>query len=338
MIFYIRADANKQIGTGHVMRCLSIAMELKNRGIETIFLNADHDSDQMIHARGFKTHCLHSLWNDMETELPALLQYIKENNITHILVDSYFVTKRYFESLQCVVQMSYMDDIGLPYGNLYALINYNIYAPKMGYEKRTDLHAQKYLLGPQYVPLREEFQNITPVFHEVVKNVMISTGGTDGYNVAGNILKCVAGKYPDVTFHVISGVMNQNYDCLCQLQQKEDNIRLYSNVLKMSEIMCRCDLAISACGSTIYELCACGVPLITYTLADNQLLGAKELELQKLAVYCGDCRKGMGTMIEAIDMSLAEMINSKEKRYQMQERQLNVINCQGSLILTDQIV
>ena len=252
-------------------------------------------------------------------------------------MDSYFVTKRYFESLQCVVQVSYMDDIGLAYGNLYALINYNIYAPKMGYEKRTDMHAQKYLLRPQYVPLREEFQNITPIFHEVVKNVMISTGGTDGYNVAGNILKCVVGKYPDVTFHVISGVMNQNYDCLCQLQQKENNIRLYSNVLKMSEIMCQCDLAISACGRTIYELCACGVLLITYTQADNQLLGAKELELQKLAVYCGDCRNDIGELTKRIGRVLEKIVYDKQERFVIQRNQLKCVGSNGVVYLVSDL-
>ena len=68
-MFYIRTDANKEIATGHVMRCLSVAGELKKHNIDTTFITADHEADELIHRRGYQTICLNSVWNDLEIEI-----------------------------------------------------------------------------------------------------------------------------------------------------------------------------------------------------------------------------------------------------------------------------
>ena len=44
-MFYIRADANNEIATGHVMRCMSIADEMRQNNINVCFLTADHNAD-----------------------------------------------------------------------------------------------------------------------------------------------------------------------------------------------------------------------------------------------------------------------------------------------------
>lgn len=61
--------------------------------------------------------------------------------------------------------------------------------------------------------------------------------------------------------------------------------------------MQKCDIAISAAGSTLYELCATGIPAITYTLADNQLIAAEQFDKQGIMLSAGDCRDDEGFIV-----------------------------------------
>ena len=84
--------------------------------------------------------------------------------------------------------------------------------------------------------------------------------------------------------------MEKPSKCRISAVRAEDNIILHENVTEMKSLIIGCDLAISAAGSTLYEICACGVPLITYSLADNQIPGAEAFDRLKLGVNVGDLR------------------------------------------------
>lgn len=84
--------------------------------------------------------------------------------------------------------------------------------------------------------------------------------------------------------------MNQDLPVIQQLMAGEDNIFIHYNVNNMAELMSECDAAISAAGSTLYELCATQTPTITYILADNQILGAESFERNGVLKNAGDVR------------------------------------------------
>lgn len=304
-MFYIRADANKKIATGHVMRCITIADELKSRGKEVCFITADHFSDEIIKKRGYTSICLNSRWYKLEKELfndETFINILKKGNVEGIIVDSYYVSSEYLATLSNICKTVYIDDIfSLEQYPVDYLINYNIYGKKLDYKSKC-LPNTKLLLGPSYAPLRKEFQNIKPILRKEVKAVFISTGGADKYNIAGRILSKVVNnkEYKDIEFHVISGAMNINMEYLLKVQEKDKNIYIHKNISNMSEIMQLCDIAVSACGSTMYELCACGLPIITYSFADNQLPGTKEFEAEGVALNCGDVRDGINEVIGKI--------------------------------------
>ena len=78
-------------------------------------------------------------------------------------------------------------------------------------------------------------------------------------------------------FHIILDTIETDVEKIKKLAEKHTQICIHQNVKKMSELMQQCDMAVSAAGSTLYELCACGMPTITYVLADNQKLGESSL-------------------------------------------------------------
>ncbi|MCI6655869.1 MAG: UDP-2,4-diacetamido-2,4,6-trideoxy-beta-L-altropyranose hydrolase, partial [Clostridium sp.] len=245
--------------------------------------------------------------NELETgKIVSILN--NTDNLEGIIVDTYYVTEKYLEILHKICKTIYIDDLyALNKYSVDILINYNIYGTDLDYVSRC-LQTTQILLGPKYVPLRKEFQNIKPIFRENVKNIFISTGGADKFNIAGKLLEAVVERscleeyklFNDVSYHVISGKLNANLPKLLKISNKHKNIIIHKNVSNMAEIMTKCDIAVSACGSTMYELCACGLPIITYSFADNQLDGIRKFDKLGLVINCGDVREGIKNIVELI--------------------------------------
>jgi UDP-2,4-diacetamido-2,4,6-trideoxy-beta-L-altropyranose hydrolase len=271
-MLYIRADGNAKIGTGHIMRCLSIADAVKKRGGEASFIVADLYMEKQLTESGFQVICLNSVWNQMDGEIDKLTSVIEAKSIKKLLVDSYYVTEEYLNRLRELTYLIYIDDLNAFNYPCDMLINYNCYADKFDYLSR--YRDTELLLGCRYVPLREEFYNLPQRIPErEVRAVMITAGGSDLYNVAGKIVKLAksTSDFKLTEFHVVAGQLNPHVVELSRLSSKNNGVIIYKNVQDMSKLMRNCDVAVSAGGSTLYELCACGVPTVTLTTADNQL-------------------------------------------------------------------
>ena len=97
----------------------------------------------------------------------------------------------------------------------------------------------------------------------------------------------------------------------------------------MSEIMRECDVAVSAAGSTLYELCACGVPTVTYVFADNQINGADEFSRLGLMINAGDIRE-TNYECDSILYSLRKMIEDSEIRTSISYKMKSVVDGNGA--------
>ena len=117
---WIRTDGNEKIATGHLMRCLSIARACANQGKHVCFLTADAQSESLLRERftspsEFEIQCLHSDYQDMEKELPALERILQADHASSerilqkgaawILIDSYYVTASYLKTLKQVMPL-----------------------------------------------------------------------------------------------------------------------------------------------------------------------------------------------------------------------------------------
>ncbi len=317
-MIYIRTDMNDIIATGHVMRTLAVADAARMRGEETTFILADDQAAALLEERKYPYLILHTVWNDMESELPVLKRVIRERKIKRILVDSYQVTARYFEKLSKIVETAYIDDLNAFHYAVDTLICYANYWEKFHYDQ--NYPGTQLFLGTEYVPLRQAFfdcgrKNIAP--H--VKRVLLMSGGTDRYGVLERFLSEVNTKsYEQID--VICGRYNGAYDTLRREYAQEHNIRIHRAVSDMERYMTEADLAISAGGITLYELCACGTPTISYALADNQLDNVKKFQEDGQIAYAGDVR--MDDVVKNIKHCMeiyAAVSVRQEKSLQMQK-------------------
>lgn len=299
MNIVFRADANHNIGMGHIMRCLSIADACKSNGHNTTFIIAEDNVKNLIMDRGFDVFVLSSDYTQMTDELTLWPDY---KQIDLIFIDSYYVTQSYFLALKQKFnsKLVYIDDLlTFPY-SVDILINYNIYSKKVDYAKLYFSSRNKVpmlLLGPKYAPLRTMFKNL-PIKEQKkhVSDVLISTGGSDDLHIASNFVKALLKQnHLKYTYHILIGALNQDKNELKKNTKGNANIILHENVSNMKDLLQSMDIVVSAAGSTLYEICACGVPLITYITADNQIRGAEAFEKLNLAVNIGDLREDEAT-------------------------------------------
>lgn len=330
---YIRVDGNEIIATGHVMRCLSIAEQLRELGFEVIFIVADARSRELIQSRNFQMQVLNSVWNDLDQETEQLCDYIKQHTVSVLLLDSYYVTKEYLQKLSQYTKIVYIDDLFRFDYTVHTLINYSAFAESERYRElyRRENRMPEMLLGSAYIPLRKEFVYQPYRMHESVRKVLITTGGTDQLNVAGNILDKVIehGALMQLEYHVIIGCFNQNKEHLYALGQQNPNIQLHENVTNMADWMRDCDIAISAGGTTLYELCACGIPTICLEVADNQE-GAVNWEQNDYMQYAGNAYKDMESCLKNCIEALYMYNGHPEIRERRSKRMQELVDGNGA--------
>lgn len=288
-MLYIRTDMNEKIATGHVMRCLSIADAAKDIGEETVFILADEQAVPLLKERGYAYIVLHTQWDDMESELPELETCIRERKIRRILIDSYQVTECYLRRLSQTVQIYYMDDVNSFLYPVNGIICYANYWEKFCYPNRYP-NAELYL-GPNYVPLRKEFCHCkTKKIRPKAENLLLMSGGSDPYGILDKILEKLD-KRLFQRVDVICGMYGADDNSLKEKYQPHENIRLHKAVQNLDVYMKEADLAVSAGGTTLYELCAVGTPAISYSIADNQMDNVRKFEEDGIIPYAGDVRK-----------------------------------------------
>lgn len=262
-----------------------------------------------------------------------MLPVISECSPNGLILDSYFVTPSYMTALRNAAPLLYMDDLNLFDYPADVVVNYGLYAEKMEYPP-----GKIYLLGPQYAPLREEFRGMKrrmPARN--VKQVLLSTGGGDPEHVA---LACVRylreHRKSDIVLHVILGAMNQDAAEIERMARELPQVVPHKSVKDMRALMLQCDAAIAAAGTTLFELCACGLPTVTYALADNQLGGAAVFEKAGLMLHAGDIR-GKSDFAAALFARLDELAADWPLRQSMAERMQKLVDGNGAPRLAKQI-
>ncbi len=328
-----RTDGSSKIGMGHIYRCLSIADGLAKRGIMSLFMLSNYEMMDLIIRRGFSVINLNSDPGDMESEIYITKSYIRDSNLPLIIIDSYSVTENYLAEIKKTCKIAYIDDVlAFPYKVDY-LINYNMYADVEDYKKLYGENLMPYLLlGSSYAPLREEFDDdLSRTVSKDVKNVLVSTGGADILGVAVKFAEYIKTKNDkEYTYHFIVGGASPYYDELIKITDGMDNIVIHKNVTEMRDLMMSCDMALSASGTTLYELSACGVPTVTYVVADNQIRGAEIFNKKGLMVSLGDIR-GRDDICEDMYIALKDLGADYNKRKDMTEKMQSVIDGKGAL-------
>lgn len=309
------------------MRCLAIAKALRTRAEEVMFIIADNQAEYILKQHNFKYIILHTKWDDLESELIPIKEIIKKYDVNNLLIDSYKVTYKYLEFLGKLTKTYYIDDIGKFDYPVDGIICYANYWSELCY--RLDDARVSYYLDTSYVPLQQEFWDMPhKVISNKVKNLLIMTGGSDPYNITSRILDKIDTKdYEEID--VICGRYNKNYNDLAIKYKTEKNVSILKDVNNIYEFMKKTDVAISAGGTTLYELCACGTPTISYSFVDNQINNVKQFENDGLIQYVGDIRDD--NLTERMNSILKNLCDNIDEREQRSKRMQSAVDGYGAM-------
>ena len=344
----IRADANKIIATGHVMRCITIAKEIVKQGESVTFFVADEESGELVGlyaggVSGIETVVLGTDWQDMEKEIPTLGRELIERKVSALLVDSYQVTVRYFEELKDICTLVYMDDLGKEPYPVDILINYSGYYESLGYNelyKGQSGHRgtpTELLLGLSYAPLREQFYSgdDSAGTKSDAFTILVTSGGTDNYRMLSGIIKAMEdeGLLSKADFKVVAGNMACSLDELESYSSMYRNVELLKNVDQMAELMRSCDLAVAAAGTMLTECAAVGLPVICYQVADNQKFNVSFWQGTGGMSFAGDVtdEKARAEALSNICTQVRGLLTKKEKIQEMKRALKGVTDGRGAV-------
>jgi len=303
-----RTDASSQIGTGHFMRCLTLAVGLKQHGIQIRFVsrNLPDHLHNMLATKGMELVLLknnvndsqidnlaHSAWLGISQAQDAqdTIQALSGQSWDWLIVDHYALDTRWETAMrETAKQIMVIDDIADRQHECDVLLDQNFYSDmQTRYSGKVPAHCQL-LLGPRYVLLREEFrtlrEQIKPHTGEV-KRLLVFFGGVDADNYTGHAIKALA----DMTIKGVDVdvVIGAQHPCRAEIETNCAALGFVCHVQtdKMAELMATADLAIGAGGSATWERCCLGLPSLIGAIAHNQIRAANDLSDVGAIKYLG---------------------------------------------------
>ncbi|WDV46148.1 UDP-2,4-diacetamido-2,4,6-trideoxy-beta-L-altropyranose hydrolase [Clostridiaceae bacterium M8S5] len=335
-----RVDGGQSVGMGHIMRCVSLAKEFKRKGYDVYFISKLEKGIKLINDNGFdvigishKSACSIAGYNygneeELKIEIAEIKKFSEIHKFDILIIDSYNVTREYFlEMKKCAYKLCYIDDINKFVYPVDVLINGNITAKYMDYKKYSK--DELMLLGLEYNLIRSEFKNLPKKkIKENIEEIMITTGGSDPYDMTVILLDNILKGKKSINFkiNIVVGNGFKNVEELKKISENNKNIVLHINPKNMSEIMLKSDIAISSGGSTLYELCACGIPTITFAYADNQKFIVKKMDELGYVINVG----GYSNINKELNKTFFDLIDNYELRYKMSEKQKKLFDKNGS--------
>ncbi len=294
MNIVFRSDASVLIGSGHVMRCLALADALTNMGGVCHFICREHQGNFIEHIRnkGFFVHILPVSQGKPSVDINALeyscwlgssqvedAKYcsviLKELNVEWLIVDHYaldekweLILKPYYNKLMIIDDLAdrkHVCDLLLDQ-NWFGTLTCNRYEDLIN-------NNATLLLGPKYALLKpeyEHFRNIIPVRKGTIHRILVFLGGSDPSNETKKVLEALD-DFKLLGIDVVVGANHPDPAGIIKIAVARSQVRLYSNMPHLADLMARADLMIGAGGSTTWERMCLGLPSIVISVAANQV-------------------------------------------------------------------
>jgi len=335
---FIRTDSTVSIGTGHIMRCIALGQAWQDRGGQVIFLSRCESETlrERIIQEGFQFIAIENSHPD-PSDLGHMLGIVKQHKTqnpkpkTWVVLDGYHFTPEYQKAIRdegC--HLLVIDDMNhLPHYHADILLNQNIHAPDIKYYCDEDTTL---LLGTQYVLLRRQFlkyRDFKRQIPERAKNIFVTLGGADPDNVTLKVIEAIKLlNNPNIEVRVVVGPSNLHVaEIKNAMVFAPCPMNCIENAGNMPDLMVWADVAISAGGSTCWEIVFMGLPVILLVLAGNQQDIAKRLTEAGVALNLGWFEQVSGLhIVEA----LSGLLNNRSQRQQMSNSGRTLVDGTGS--------
>ncbi len=288
MLVYLRTDADPRIGTGHLMRCLTLADALKSNGATCVFVchSIPTQLSTLVNNRGhtvinlpanFNASGQHTVRHSSKANIEWLddarktINAIGNNTADWLIVDHYALDINWEKSLRSKCRrIMVIDDLADRPHDCDILLDQGLHDNIKDRYSNLVPDTCKLLLGPKNVLLHPNFeydQNTARTGE--VKNVLVYFGGNDLTNQTSNAIEALK-TFPNLMVEVVLGINHPHKHAAYNAAIGHPNIKVLETISNMSASMARADLALGVCGIAAWERCAMGLPTIVCILAENQ--------------------------------------------------------------------
>tara|TARA_B100000965_G_scaffold28469_1_gene21092 strand:- start:10253 stop:11323 length:1071 start_codon:yes stop_codon:yes gene_type:complete len=305
-----RTDSSNLIGSGHVIRCLKLAKELKSRGHEIFFISRDHEGNLIdLIEENFQVYKLslsdknlyredddyqNWLGEESSQDMHQTIEIIKELKIDVLVVDHYGISSDWELGIKKEVQkLVVIDDIWTKDHCCDVLINHNYTDRKNNYS--SSLYKDtKLLLGPKFAIIDEEYKKLADQKHfdkDKLENILIYFGNSDLYNLTKIVLKILLKpKFKKFEKNFVVSSSNSYLDNLLDLAKKDKKLNVFFDLPNLVNIMNKSDICIGAGGVTNLERLCVGLPSVVIAVADNQLDSCQSLKNDGFIYFLGEAK------------------------------------------------
>ena len=338
MLVVIRADASTPIGSGHVMRCLTLAHRFKkDKNAKVVFVMRDLPGNliDVVEVQGFEVLKLppanqkyslsgYGLWLtvpidvDAQQTIEVLQHYFQEHScdaVDILIVDSYALDEQWEQVLRPYCnEIMVIDDLANRKHDCDILLDQNFYLNKDArYAGLVPEHC-KMLLGPEHALLREEFYEAKKHLRKRdgnIKNILVFYGGSDLTNETEKAIKALVQLHDEgysFTADIITGLSNSRREKIEKICSKYHFLHYYCQVSNMAEFMNKADLMLGAGGSTTWERLYMELPALVTAVAENQIQGCEDCSQAGVIDYIGESEKVTADVI--VNALFAQLYNT----------------------------
>lgn len=336
-----RTDASVEIGSGHLMRCLTLADQLSLLGCEVAFICRDLPGAMFaaIEAAGYPYQKLVSLEAEQITQELDAKQTIRAlinifpKGVNWLVVDHYQLDAEWEVQLsRCAEKILVIDDIADRKHNCDLLLDQNYYIDAERRYRKLVPNRTHCMLGPTYVLLRKEFIDARKNLRDrcEVRQIMVFFGGSDPTNQTQKVIDAFRIlNYNNIHVDIIVGSSNPHRNHIEQECKTISNLSFHCQVPNMSEFIMRSDLALGAGGASMWERCYLGLPTITVIFAANQQRTTEDVAETGAIEYLGWADK-----LEAVDYAhaISKLISDSEYRHKMSMAALKLIESSSAYV------
>jgi len=277
-----RVDANRRLGMGHLMRCLALAQFFKEQGHACHFYSHDLGGQlvDLIQKRGHGFTRLKELHEVPEADAPWLV-------VDHYHLDEPWET----EANRRFPHLLVIDDLANRPHQCQLLVDQNYFEE---FEKRYDPwippETQRFL-GPRYAIIHPRYLALTGRRERgsaKADHFFASFGGADANGQTEKAIRALKRlELPSLEFTVMVGGLNERRERVLEEVGGDPRFVIPSPTYDLSEIFERVDMALIAGGSTTWELCYLGIPVLSMSCADNQKKFSEDFSTTGAIDYLG---------------------------------------------------
>lgn len=352
-----RADSSHSIGTGHIMRCLTLAHAILKQCSANIYFfsrKTEGNINNLIINSGFKLvemkppiiikngSLTHSNWLGETPEKDAqefllLQKMLAIDCLDYLIIDHYAIDQVWQEVVEKQIsKIMVIDDLGDRIHKCNYLLDQTLNCQKSKYNNKIPNDCQL-LLGSNFTLLRDEFRILDDIRkarkQANIHNLLVMFGGTDPNNLTLKTLKILKDNKDITEVNIILGATAAHLQSIISFTSNKSNLKLHIAPTSIAELMLSADLAIGSAGTSSWERCATGLPSIIIIDGENQREIASQLRRLNIISYFEEHQ-----ITSHLQLHLSTWIGNKAQYNNAIEQCLTICDGYGSQRVTDKLI